>query len=366
MIVGAIYWPIVLPNQHRVHLYILHSNALPNGPTDHSYQTSLPRRLSNRRFLSSRELFDGVTSFASCFMLNNISRSHTAQVSRSLNQKSRGLKSSSRLDCFPSVKVIAGIIGSGALKLAMVTCLLSVLVMYTEALDFLVRVCFFTLIGAILNSDVTISYVILACWTLVYILLCYHRLYSTYLHLSKAIFRFLKQEITRDAHVMTFLGYAANDRVNMAFIYSPGERRHPDDPGTMTPSYVSRANKCQSSVAMVTDRVSGVIATVLDSETARVEMEPDRPDCVECQDGKLCWKIQSLIMFIDSKDNLRIPRDVFHKISELDMPGNPGPIRRAIIKSAAALIGLLLSLRFFSSSYWLSRMFTTFPQPIRL
>ncbi len=331
LIIGAIYWPIVIPLSIIVTVcysiptlyltgrFLIHGRPgfLRNNPIPTS-----PRKCHSPH--RRRNLSTGVSSFETCLLLDNISPERDETLAeRDICCKCKINKTRLYTAC------VTWLVG-----LLCILFMYTILVMFSETIGFCVEVFVFTLMGAIVNASSAAKYVMLVFWVVMYSATCYNNMYEKYLKLNKKIFEFIKEKLKEDIRDVTVL--REDKQKNTAFKYfSQGEirrlresemeleRSDSDDeilPG-LTPQQQRKA------IA-----ISPPVNTYLDS--------------IEYINDKLHWTINCLLLFVDRKDVPRIPKELFKKICNIEAPGCPGPIYQGLLKATRQFLYMVLFLAF--------------------
>ncbi len=192
-----------------------------------------------------------------------------------------------------------------------------ILVMVAEVLGFLLEICVFTLMGAIVNATNASNYIILAFWVILYSSSCFNNMYQQYMDLNKEIFSCIQDNL-KDAITGAIQKETAIEK-NIAFKYDingfdKSKDKHTDDKDTQ-----------------------------VENETN--EMNLDYTDKLEYE-NQLQWKTKGLVLFLDNGNTPRIPRKLFRKVCNIRAPGCPGPIYQGMLHAIKNLLYMVLFLLF--------------------
>ena len=331
LVVGVFYWPIVIPISIVLTtiycipmLYIIGRIFILERPQciDNSNQNSL-------RSHGSHSISRNVSSIANCFFLDHISpRNRIVECSVS---HEKPLKKTKLLFCcsFDKTKLLS-FIKNIIIGVIFITLLLSLSVMYTEAFGFLVEVVFLSVLGAFLNGRELAFYLILVLVAVLYVALYLHHIKWKYSSFSHTLFEAIKAKLHND--IMNKLARCGEMREFTAFKYFT-----PDELKDRTSKEYAELNN----VRMRSD----------------VERMTDQGDNIEYLSGRLHWTLNSLIIFMDGQDMIRMPKDLFWMICSLNIPSTPGPFWKTLFLSTIKLIAtfvylavLLLIILFFSDT----------------
>jgi len=352
IIAGAIYWPIVLP----ICILISLGYCLPTlYVTFRLILQTRPGCLKTRPMLSEEDdtfnLSNGVTSFERCFLLDSISPENvafTVSTSPERRKPNRLIKKRFRV----STKNLGASCSNFLAGLLLLLCLLSLLLLYAETFGFFVEVFVMALLGAVLNASQVVIYVTLAIWCLVYVIFLYRHTCCKYYNLSRVIFKFIK-----DCHVQSMEAslWCPSDRKakNNAFKFFSHEEldriQHHVLAVTRNKPFVPDASSAKAlKLSPGNQTKKSGSPTVSFTKGGAVDIQ----DSIEYLDNRLHWKLNSLVLFIDKNDVIRIPRDIYWQICNLDVPGCPGPVYKAWLKALGLLIGALVYLSFIFCVLW--------------
>ena len=204
-----------------------------------------------------------------------------------------------------------------------------VLIIYAECFGFVVEAFIMTLMGAVVNAGSAANYIMVGFWAITYSVSCYNDCYERYLNLNAKIFQFIKEKLSDNIKYLTTL--REEKQRYTAFKYFSRddlEREH----------RLEIENEFESE-----NEVNAVLGnTTLERPTRDVTYE----DSIEYIDGKLHWKINHLVLFIDRKDVPRIPRELFEQICYIEAPGCPGPVYKGLLKATQKFMYMILFLVF--------------------
>ena len=198
-------------------------------------------------------------------------------------------------------------------SLATVFLMLTLVLMYAEALRFFLHMLLLALAGLVLNAKHTMDYFILLFWTGLYCARSIQSVHSKYNQMSQKVFGFLKDHLFEKVADATrvkeefqmctaFKYFGAEDLENIAntmnmYIHEEGEMI-----------------SCDTRDRLVKNR---------------------RYNTVE-------WDAHALVLFVDKYDMARIPRRLFWRICErLRAPGCPGPLQHSICEALKQLLSML-------------------------
>ena len=218
ILVGFFYWPIVLPICLIVSifycvptLYLLGRFLIQQRPS-FLKTYPLPSSPRKRRHGTKRSLSHGTSSFETCMLLDNISPELHQPVARKNTRKPKKLKL-----CGFNRQAIHT---AGLSFLVGILCtmfMFSVLILFTEVFGFLIEVCVFTLMGAIVNASSAAKYIMLGFWVIVYSTTCFNSVYNRYMDLNTKVFEMIKDKLKEDVEDVTLL--REEKQKNTAFKY---------------------------------------------------------------------------------------------------------------------------------------------------
>lgn len=234
-VVAAVYWPLVLPLCLIVaafyclpvvyvtgRLLIGYRPAFLSGTGKSSGVRLLPHRHHHHHQQQPPQqqqpsLAAGVSSVGSLFFLDAISPSHRSRrgapdvqhqsptaertssgrrpLDRSANKRQTKLihapEARRRRVTDACFKMLVGVMS--------IVFVYTLLLMYAEALGFLIEVCLLTVLGVVLNIDQSaiLVYLVLFSWSAVYLFVAYRQLYACYVDASSEIFRCLREHLQR-------------------------------------------------------------------------------------------------------------------------------------------------------------------------
>lgn len=357
--VAALYWPLVLPLCLLIAVFYCVPLLYLAGRLLINYRPGCCRRkpLPTPGGRSNKSLSKGVTSFDSCFFLDSISpdsRPYSSVSSVGVDPSVTANQEAGRKTRQRNVRVyrqrLASAFGTFLVGLLMLLGVCSVLVMYAEAFGFIVEVCVLTSLGAVVNSDRSVQYVILAFWGVVYAVASCRLSYAGYTRLSRQLFHFIRTRLNDGIQAASPLRY--EKRRNTAFKFltiAEAVQLKAQDQASVwqddsdTPA--TTAGVGRSALAATTSgRLDG--GAVSNDRGVGAVVAPD--DSIEYRDNRLHWSIHSLVLFVDKNDVSRIPLDFFWEICKLDMPGSPGPVHKAALRATGCILCSLVFLSLLS------------------
>lgn len=354
IIVGAIYWPFVLPCClivaffYCVPLVYLTGRLLLNSRPSCCRRKPLPTSAGTSggdRTTAAASLSSGVTSFDSCFFLDLISpdsRPYSNVIAQE-KEKNETERRSTRRNPIINRRNLTSLFGNFLFGFLILLSVTSLLLMYGESFGFLIEVCVLTALGAIVNGDQSIRYVILAFWAILYTCVSCRSSYVGYYQLSRQLFAFIKSKVNESVQAVSSM--RQEKRKNTAFKYfttSESVRLRTDD----MMNNLQDDTETSLPVLAVSVRTSGTkpSSSKLSNKTIHGETMATTNDSIEYRDNKLHWNINSLVLFVDMDDVSRIPSDLFWQICKLKMPGSPGPLHRATLKAVGRIVCSLMFL----------------------
>lgn len=340
-LVAAVYWPIALPIClavtvfYCVPLVYLTGRLLVNFRPGCCRRRPLPSAAGPAR--SARSISGGVTSFDSCFFLDSISPDSRPYSTTTTTETGKKPK---QRNMIVYRQKMASAFGDFLVGMLMLLAVYSVLVMYAETFGFLVEIAVLTALGAIVNSERAVQYVILGVWGLVYVTASSHLSYSGYARLSRRLFWFVK----------TRLGGAVQEASTLR-----QERRRNTAFKFFTPTEAAELRMRDSTSLFQDDDDDDdnpvTPGSVMTPARRRDEVEnrwTGPEDSIEYRDNRLHWIVNTLVLFVDKNDVSRIPIDFFWEVCKLDMPGSPGPVHRAALRACGRILASILFLSLLS------------------
>ena len=174
--------------------------------------------------------------------------------------------------------------------------LYAVVIVLSEVAGCLVEIVVFTIMGCVVNAGTLLRYVMLLVMVFVYCCDCFNNISKKYLKMNKALFGEVKCRI-KDLEKVTSL-----------------------------PS--SRQENC------------GFKAQEL-NEQADYEGSDD-----VAEQPANHWMINDLVLFVDSEDTPRIPKQLFDEVTQIRVAGVPGPVYRGHIEAFRQLVKIVLFILF--------------------
>ncbi|ELT93422.1 hypothetical protein CAPTEDRAFT_216629 [Capitella teleta] len=301
-LVAVIYWPFALPLclitfvMYGIPAVYLFGRFLITSRLPCLRECPLPTPAKVKCDHQDDLISKGTNSFETCLLLNNISPNPMSPP----QEKTVAVKSSSITCHFGQV---CGGLKSIMIGLLLVSNMLILLMMYSEVIGFMVEVAMYSIMGAILNASSAAKYVIIVLWVAIYFASCFHGVHVTYLKLNKVLFHCITEAIKDD--IKTEIQFSNKESRFLAFKY--------------------------------------LNSTELEENRESVNIAKREADDVSAEkSGKLFWKIQSLVLFIDDREVARIPKELYMKISQLNIPGCPGPLHGVVLKAIRHFVYMLL------------------------
>jgi len=174
--------------------------------------------------------------------------------------------------------------------------LYAVVVILSEVIGCLVEIVVFTVMGCIVNAGSLLRYVMLLVMIFVYCCDCFNNISKKYLKMNKALFNEVKCRI-KDLETVTSLPSSLQE--NCGF-------------------------KAQELNEQADYEGSDDVA----------ERPPNH------------WMINDLVLFVDSEDTPRIPKQLFDEVTQIRVAGVPGPVYRGHIEAFQQLVKIVLFILF--------------------
>ena len=174
--------------------------------------------------------------------------------------------------------------------------LYAVVVILSEVIGCFVEIVVFTVMGCIVNAGSLLRYVMLLVMVFVYCCDCFNNMSKKYLKMNKALFNEVKCRI-RDLETVTSLPSSLQE--NCGF-------------------------KAQELNEQADYEGSDDVA----------EKPPNH------------WMINDLVLFVDSEDTPRIPKQLFDQVTQIRVAGVPGPVYRGHIEAFQQLIKIVIFILF--------------------
>jgi len=174
--------------------------------------------------------------------------------------------------------------------------LYSVVIVMAEVIGCLIEIIVFTIMGIIVNASTMLRYVMLIMMILIYSADCFNNMGKKYLKLNKALFNEVKGRIKDIAEV------------------------------TSLPSFMQENRGFKS-------------------QELGEQAEYESPDDL-AEKPMNHWLINDLVLFIDSEDMPRIPRQLFDEVCQIRVAGVPGPVFRGLIEAFESFIKAVLFVLF--------------------
>jgi len=174
--------------------------------------------------------------------------------------------------------------------------LFSTVIIMTEVIGCLVEIAVFTIMGCIVNASSLLRYVMLLVMMIVYSGDCFNNMSKQYLKMNKTLFGEVKGRI-KDLDKVTSL------------------------PSSLQENCGFKAQEL--------------------NEQADYEASDD---VVEKPANH--WMINDLVLFVDSEDTPRIPKQLFDEVTEIRVAGVPGPVFRGHLEALRQLFKIVLFIGF--------------------
>lgn len=322
-LVGFLYWPFAIPLAFIVSvwycvptLYLTGRFLFTARPAcvKNSPRPTLARRSPHQL----RDLSHGVTSLETCLLLENISPERNERlVDRDVCCQCQINRPRLYTAC------VSWLVG-----LLCILFMYSVLFMFCEVCGFILEVSVFTLMGLIVNADNSAKYLMLSFWVIMYSAVCYNNMYEKYLKLNHMIFEYIRQKMGDAVQKLTLQRHEKQN--NTAF------------------KYFSAVDMREQSLAHKELGMESEDECTPTKQPGRsLHTALDFPqDTIEYIEDKLNWRINSLVLFVDCFDVPRIPKELFHKICNIEAPGCPGPIFQNLCKATRQFLYMVLFLVF--------------------
>ena len=170
--------------------------------------------------------------------------------------------------------------------------LYGVVLILSEVIGCLVEMAIFTIMGCIVNAGSLLRYVMLLLMVFVYCCDCFNNVSKKYLKMNKALFNEVKGRI-RDLEEVTSLPSSLQENCGFKAqeLSEQGEHEGSDDVAEKPPNH---------------------------------------------------WMINDLVLFVDSEDTPRIPKQLFDEVTQIRVAGVPGPVYRGHIEAFRQLVKIVL------------------------
>ncbi len=216
--------------------------------------------------------------------------------------------------------------------------MLCMLIMFAEVFGFLLEICVFTLMGAVVNATSAANYMILGFWVIMYSASCFNNMYQRYMKLNKEIFDAI-QDNMKDAITGAILSGTANHK-NIAFKYDiSGSDKKKDKVGIDSEKGgydIKQSEKCNDQSGVDEDNYH-----IYDEDRKQ-----DYFDKVEYHKNRFVWKTKGLVLFLSNDNTPRIPKKLFRRVCSLKAPGCPGPVYQGMFVAIKQLLYMVLFLGF--------------------
>lgn len=302
VVVGLVYWPVVMPLcLGAVLCYLVPLIYLTGRLLVHTRCACLSTLPLTTDSAPPASLSDGVTSFETCCFLDAISGGplddrcpdHVTPANK-VSRRSRVLDTLSSL----------------TIGLVFATLVWSLLLCYAEVVGFLVEIVVMTSVGVVLNSGSDAARrVVLFGWCVVYAAACYRAAVGVYTRFSRQVFAAVKRRLADQ--LLSAAALRQDRRRNTAFKY------------------------------FSTDEIRRLAASMTAPAVDDVEvaMSPQlADDSIEYQSNLLHWNITSLSLLVDRRDTAHITRDLFARLCRLDVPGSPRSGVRVVLTALGRLL----------------------------
>jgi len=177
-----------------------------------------------------------------------------------------------------------------------IACLYSSVIIMSEVIGCLVEIIVFTIMGCIVNAASLLRYVMLVVMVFAYSCDCFNNVSKQYLRMNKGLFGEVKGRI-KDLDKVTSL------------------------PSSLQENCGFKAQELNEQAAYEAS----------DDVVAKPENH---------------WMINDLVLFVDSEDTPRIPRQLFDEVTQIRVDGVPGPVFRGHLEALRQLFRIVLFIGF--------------------
>jgi len=177
-----------------------------------------------------------------------------------------------------------------------IVALYAVVVILSEVVGCFVEIVVFTVMGCIVNAGSLLRYVMLLVMVFVYCCDCFNNISKKYLKMNKALFNEVKCRI-KDLETVTSLPSSLQENCGFKAqeLNEQAEYEGSDDVAEKPPNH---------------------------------------------------WMINDLVLFVDSEDTPRIPKQLFDEVTQIRVAGVPGPVYRGHIEAFQQLTKIVLFILF--------------------
>ena len=194
--------------------------------------------------------------------------------------------------------------------------MLSITLMYAEALRFFMHMLLLALAGLVLNAKHVMDYFIMIFWTFIYCVQSLKTVHSKYNQMSQKLFAYLKDHL----------------KIKVA-----DATRVPEKFQAFTAFKYFDANRLSA--------IKEGMRMYMNPEDIDEDLADTEDRLVRNERGNLEWDVHGLVFFVDTQDLPRIPRGLFWKICDgLRAPGCPGPLHQSIAAAFKQLLYMVMFL----------------------
>ena len=306
-LVGPIYWPIAMPITVLIAIaYFIPTIYLTVRMAFHSKIASVVKsRRSHRKSYKVRITVDqDVHRFETENVLNRENDTHESSFSLDDIDHVKPKEHDTEMDQVSRASTIIRYSTFSVRRafkyiFCAVMCIITlyaVVIVLSEVIGCFVEIIVFTIMGCIVNAGSLLRYVMLLLMVFVYCCDCFNNMSKKYLKMNKALFNEVKCRI-RDLETVTSLPSSLQE--NCGF-------------------------KAQELNEQADYEGSDDVA----------EKPPNH------------WMINDLVLFVDSEDTPRIPKQLFDEVTQIRVAGVPGPVYRGHIKAFQQLTKIVLFILF--------------------
>jgi len=306
-LVGLVYWPVAMPltlivsiaySIPTIYLTIrmaVYSKVASVIKARRSHRRTYKVRVTNdldiHRFETENVLNRDKELHASNFSLDEIDHVKPKEHDKQMDQVSRA----STIIKYTSFSFVRAFKYLFFAVMCIVT-LDAVVLVLSEVVGCLVEAVVFTTMGCIVNAGSILRYVMLILMVLVYCCDCFNNISKKYLKMNKALFNEVKGRI-RDLEQVTSLPSSLQENCGFKAqeLNEQASYEGADDVAKKPPNH---------------------------------------------------WMINDLVLFVDSEDTPRIPKQLFDEVTQIRVAGVPGPVYRGYIEAYQQLLKIVLFIVF--------------------
>jgi len=306
-LVGLIYWPIAMPITAVISVaYFIPTVYLTVRMAVHSKVASVVKaRRSHRKTYKVRIAVDhDVHRFEMENVLNWNNETHESTFSlddidhvkpKEHHKDADRVSRASTIIRYPSFSFRRSFKYVFCAVMCIVT-LYAVVVILSEVVGCFVEIVVFTIMGCIVNAGSLLRYVMLLVMVFVYCCDCFNNMSKKYLKMNKALFNEVKCRI-KDLETVTSLPSSLQENCGFKAqeLNEQAEYEGSDDVAEKPPNH---------------------------------------------------WMINDLVLFVDSEDTPRIPKQLFDEVTQIRVAGVPGPVYRGHIEAFQQLTKIVLFILF--------------------